>query len=375
MILAGMRPVSKQRKSQASHLIYVSWFLIALIILALPMAALTTLRPASAQPAMGANTISGNYVDTKAGYSITFPPGWRGFNSLGGPEVTSLRMDNLTAYNQTSIRTAMSQSALIWVFAFNKTMIDAMANLNSQMSPNDMSPVQNSFANYCTNLHSSFTTVNGMSAYRTSETCNLPSSNPMSQYTGGYMQGETVMVATSSHIIVVTYSALSSDADKKYHDSFTQSLATFRVNNTVDFMTAQDSMTGAKSSVEQVQSGGQQLNVPITSTSQVSSVSANSDSKTISFAVDGGKAGTTRVEVDKVMQGPYSVTVDGNETKVAEIADNATGQTYLTVAYPAAHHSIVISGTQIVPEFPAAVLLVVAGMLGLVVILARIRYK
>ena len=91
--------------------------------------------------------------------------------------------------------------------------------------------------------------------------------------------------------------------------------------------------------------------------------------------MDGGStnAGMTRVEVDNVMQGPYAVTVDGNKTQaVTQATDDATGKTYLTIAYPVAHHDIVISGTQIVPEFPVTVLPVAGVMLAMVVLLARL---
>lgn len=119
---------------------------------------------------------------------------------------------------------------------------------------------------------------------------------------------------------------------------------------------------------------GTPTNIDILSSSRISSFTLDEANKKILFQVEGqtGSRSTTIIPVSKMLLGPYFVTFDGSTTNDFQVArDQATGQDIITLSYSPGVHQITIAGTNVVPEFPVAVMGTVAVIIGLIAILGR----
>jgi hypothetical protein len=77
------------------------------------------------------------------------------------------------------------------------------------------------------------------------------------------------------------------------------------------------------------------------------------------------------VPISWLLEGPLTVVMDGNEfTNYETTANQETGETNLVIIHPDGHHDSVITGTNIVLEFPYSVSILLAT-LGVVIVLAR----
>jgi hypothetical protein len=108
------------------------------------------------------------------------------------------------------------------------------------------------------------------------------------------------------------------------------------------------------------------------SSSQISDFALNEEIKMISFKTDGTGTETT-VAVGKVLEGPYTVMVDGQATTDYEESTDSEGTKTITTAHGSGAHEVTISGTQVVPEFPMVAVAVVAASIGAVAIFGRFR--
>ncbi|MEO9320448.1 MAG: hypothetical protein ABI361_07225 [Nitrososphaera sp.] len=112
-----------------------------------------------------------------------------------------------------------------------------------------------------------------------------------------------------------------------------------------------------------------------TSSANLTDFAFDEGRKQISFRVSGehGTSGSTTVLLSSVLRDNLSVTIDGEPTKnyTVEHYDD-TNETSITVNYMHSTHSIVITGEQVVPEFPSTfTTLLVTSALGAMVIIGR----
>jgi hypothetical protein len=299
--------------------------------------------------------ISGKYEDAEAGYTITFPDGWSGISFLG-----NFPMVAPGGFLQGS------GNATILVFAINRTAFEeAATNQTFFLSGNLTDNPED-----CGNGESSFTTINGMSAFRAVEECDDGAS--------GYKKSEVVGVINPSHIILLGYEAHSQEANQLYYKNFLEAQSTFKVNRAQDFRATLNAMTNMRPQSIPVQIDGNTLDVTLTTSSTISELSISKEDKRISFSVEGmsGTRGTTTIAVQDILQGPYSVTIDGNTTAFTIIKDDKTSETLIEVMYPHSKHAVVITGTQVIPEFPFPILgIAVASIMVLIVAISRTRLK
>jgi hypothetical protein len=119
---------------------------------------------------------------------------------------------------------------------------------------------------------------------------------------------------------------------------------------------------------------GTPTNIDILSSSGISGFTLDEANKKISFQVEGqtGSRSTTIIPVGKMLMGPYFVTFDGSTTNDFQVTrDQATGRDTITLNYSPDVHQITIAGTNVVSEFPVAVMGAVAVIIGLIAILGR----
>ena len=126
-----------------------------------------------------------------------------------------------------------------------------------------------------------------------------------------------------------------------------------------------------------VNAEGKSFKVDIASNSTVKNQEFNEQAKKISFHVEGqtGTRGVTQITIPKaLLSGEITVSIDGKvippeSSDVVVISD--TNQTMtLEINYHHSEHTIEVSGTSVVPEFPMSVLVLAAAIGSIMAIVA-----
>jgi len=121
----------------------------------------------------------------------------------------------------------------------------------------------------------------------------------------------------------------------------------------------------------------QPIELNIRSSSTVSDFGFSEESKRISFRATGedGTKGVTVVTIGQVLEGPYTVMVDGNVVTDFKTTETAEGQTEIEVTYDHSTREISITGTQVVPEFPVSMLIMGIAIATIIVLSAVMTRK
>lgn len=117
---------------------------------------------------------------------------------------------------------------------------------------------------------------------------------------------------------------------------------------------------------------GNTVQLDLNSSSTISEFNLDEANKRVTFRVDGetGTKGTTELAIGRVLEGPYTVTIDGQVTTDFEV-NEVSGESILTLNYDHSVHDVTITGTNVVPEFPLAIVGLLAVMIGIGIVLAR----
>ena len=128
--------------------------------------------------------------------------------------------------------------------------------------------------------------------------------------------------------------------------------------------------------VQSVVVAGNTVEVELNSSSTISEFKLEEESKRVTFKVDGetGTAGTTEISIGRILEGPYTVMIDGQATSNFEVTQaEASGEAIMKISYTHSTHDVAITGTNVVPEFPLPVIGVVAAMVGAVILFGKSR--
>jgi hypothetical protein len=80
------------------------------------------------------------------------------------------------------------------------------------------------------------------------------------------------------------------------------------------------------------------------------------------------------IGVGTVLEAPYTVTIDGAPVDTYySYHDETIDQSGITIEYSHSTHEIVITGANVVPEFPFAVIGLFAGLVAVIAIISRFR--
>jgi hypothetical protein len=295
----------------------------------------------------GFEEISGTYTNTEAGVTITFPDGWSG----------------------TSIDTGESIMAFVAPGGGSeegKAMILVMADKSSvEEAPTDPSDISEDDSGMeCTTPSFEPTTVSGVRGVEAIIEC--------TDEDGEMTKTKMVQAETETRWIVALYSSPSAefDADVGAFDTAVDSLS---LTGAVDSqIPAGGGMVddGATPTTMSVMIAGESVDVSVESASTISAFALDEETKTLSFETDGTGAETT-VQVGSVLEGPYTVLVDGQATRAEE--RQVDGVNTLVIPHSSGAHEVTVTGTQVVPEFPVAIVGIVAAMIGTIVVLGRTR--
>jgi 3D (Asp-Asp-Asp) domain-containing protein len=130
-----------------------------------------------------------------------------------------------------------------------------------------------------------------------------------------------------------------------------------------------------------INADGKQFELEIASNSTtVKNPEFKQEEKKVTFVVEGqnGTRGVTQITIPKaLLSGEIMVSIDGKvippeSSDVVEISDTDQGMT-LEINYHHSEHTIEISGTSVVPEFPLQALAAISAIVGIVAVMGRTR--
>lgn len=327
---------------------YVIQALVATFALLISTTAVTTY----AQLPQGMEEVSGAYTNSDAGVSMTFPDGWSGTGfAAQGSTMAMTVPGGMSAGGDI-------QKAIIIVIA-DKAKVTG--------DPTDPSSYSDQ-APKCTTPTPTETTVSGKKGFEMVMECTNDDGTTSKMKM-------TIAETTDDRIIVMYMSPVADfDADVAKYDASVDSLQIAgAIDASIGSMPPGGGTTGGEmvSSTMPVMVAGESIGVAVQSASTISTFELNEASKSLSFMAD-GSGDKTVVSVGKVLNGPYSVTVDGVTTQAVEATDSSGVKT-LTVPHTSGAHQISITGTQVVPEFPVAMIGVVGALIAIISVVGRTR--
>ena len=325
---------------------YTQQALLAGLLLLLPIAAVSAYGQEMPQE------VSGTYSNEGVGVEITFPEGWSGFEVAATSETTLVAtgLGGLSDPDPATMKT-----------------ITLLITGKGGRDPTDPSSLTQDVID-CSEPSIAARTVAGVQG--TEITVDCPSSD---------QKFRMVTVETADNIVGVMLMTPSSEFDSNL-GAFDSAVASLTVQGATGSggipNTPTDSGTPDEPQLlaitHSVSVGAEAISVTTTSSSTVSDFTLNEESKTVSFKTDGSGSETT-VSIGAILEGPYTVMVDGQDTTDFEESTDSQGMKTITSSHGSGAHEISISGTQVVPEFPIGVLGAMAAIVGTVAVVGRTR--
>jgi hypothetical protein len=334
--------------------------LIALIVFvllpALPVYAQFNSRPDNGIPAFNAteilsrlsHNVSGAYENSALGFKINFPQGWSGIEAnvmvnfvqvspsgISPDKIASQFQNQSVSISITGIPKAMLELAMPLVSAFK--MNDSTLFGNSSLM--DITENVKQFAN-CKLISSSIIKLNKIITEEKTNECSPG---------GQYVKTKSYDFATEKGIVTISYSANSQRDYNFYLPKFDESIKSLTVSMPADVRTFGQELLGVTSNSFDVKLPGAVHTIRIDSTQNVSNFSFNPLEKVITFTTGAGKGifgiAESRISIGKLLNGPYSVVMDGNKVEdFVTIDDMIDNGTVLDLTHPQGLHTFVISG-------------------------------
>ena len=292
--------------------------------------------------------ISGKYLVPNAGLQIELPEGWSGIETYGNNKTLIVVSPGIT-YKLTG------EVDAVYMEIFVGDLLE-LRSLEVSSTPTDESgcvmPTPFAIIN-----------LNGMKAGEMLMECEgtemmLP------------MKMKELSLATEEKTISVTFSASSDTVYESNIAKFEESLKTLRIENTIDLSDPSNApLFGLTLSKEIVMVDNKPYDIEIVSNSRVMDFSFSEDNKQISFKVEAkdGSEGFSRLYIGEVLEGPYTVTIDGKPLDdVMPVEDKTNGETSVDLIYEEGVHDITMIGTQVVPEFSLLILAIFATAVSLI---------
>lgn len=239
----------------------------------------------------------------------------------------------------------------------------------------------------CLTLSYSFVNVNGMIASESTEECSREIYSEYSQKSREYdevtafnlpeySKTKSYLIADDDTLVGVAFRAASPEAFEDYLPEFDSSVATLQMTGAFDVREQIQNDLELNVVNYDVKAERNSVSVELASGlgAKVSNFNFDEASKQISFRVDSSEdfGGLVLLSVGKVLKGPYTVMVDGEQGNYLTISDDVD-EPYqrMLLGKNDKSYDIVITGTQVVPEFPIHVVGILAALTGLVIIVTR----
>ncbi|MGI0014329.1 MAG: hypothetical protein ACREBU_12940 [Nitrososphaera sp.] len=322
---------------------YTKEALLAGFLLLLPVTAVSAYAQGMPQE------VSGTYVNEELGVEITFPDGWSGFEVAQTSETTLV----------TTSPGGLSESDPATMKTISLLITD-----KGGRDPNDPSSLTQEVID-CNQPSINARTVAGVQGTEVTVEC------PSTAQTW-----RMVAVETADNIVGVMFMAPSSEFDSNV-GAFDSAVGSLKVEGAMDI----EGGNGGGVSIDltavtrTVVIDGASVNVAIRTNSTIGQLDLDEDNKRVSFTVDGetGTSGTTEIDIGTMLNGPYTVTIDGQATTDFEVTNEGTADAVMTISYTHSEHDVMITGTSVVPEFPIVFLGTIAAVIGAVIVVGRTR--
>jgi len=293
---------------------------------------------------------SGTYGIPALGLDVQFPPGWtyldKGFGS------NTLFKDS-PIYNENPNST---EHVLLFGVSGDKQEIAKQFDATNDTDFN------------CGTIKSaSIVKINGIKALQSELQCN----------DGMVMKKiKSYMVSSLGAMVFVGYGASSDSLYKKYFPDFDGSIESLSLVNATDLsdLSKYSSLFKLERGKDQVVINGTVHQIDFASDSKVSNFQFNQDTKTLTFSAESlnKSGGQVIIRTVKHLETPYLITIDGMVSdRVLVINDTTTDHAYIDISYGKGKHDIAIVGSNVVPEYPAGLAILVFGISGATIIFAR----
>jgi hypothetical protein len=230
----------------------------------------------------------------------------------------------------------------------------------------------NNQTEHCNSKESAYTSVNGKSVIHAIKEC--------VNVNTGYNKSDAYAFITKDKTLIGTvFIANSSKAYDTYIGDFEATVKTLKIQkDVVNVKEGLKSMWNLKSSPQKIKMKDKEIDLTIDSSSQISNFNFDESNRKISFTVSGneGTRGYTSLIISETLQGPYTITLDGNPFDGADIVkDEETGKTLVSLEYSHSTHDVsIIGAAAVVPEFPLPVVGAIAAItIAIVVIFSRTK--
>ena len=304
----------------------------------------------------GMEQVSGAYATEDDEVKLTFPDDWSGFAFDNQGIFMALVQPGGVEGSETSGKAMM-------LIVADKADIDPT-------DPDSFSPTENA-PDCSTPPTPTETTVSGKRGFEMTMEC--------TDDEGKAIKMKMTMAETAEEWIGFMYMspAAEFDADLGKYDTAVDTIQIQgAVDATVPELPSGDGGTTDDGEMEAtpmpVMVAGESIDVSVGSSSTISGFALDEATKTLSFKAD-GTGDMTVVSVGSVLEGPYTVMVDGQATTQFEESTDADGVKTVSVPHSPGAHDVTITGTQVVPEFPTAVLGMAAALIAVVSVVGRTK--
>lgn len=318
--------------------------------------------------------VKGKYVNEELGIEITLPSGWSGIEFPSIMLLAGMEGGFIASPQGFDITGSPSPDAPVMILKVYdaKKMTKIKAEPPSESLPQTQpreEPTEPTTPKEpaCKVLSYNIRTISGASGIEGVVECTVEdeNGNPMQvRMKGLYISQET---DDSIRTIRVGFAAKVNEYDK-YIQDFDNALNTLKISDAKPLVVNLEN-----ESIEKVMIEDSEVEVKIKSNSEVSNFQFNEEDKSITFKVEGedGSIGTTEVYLSNLLEGPYTVTIDGEPIEAIQVVDEE-GNEGVKILYMHSVHEIKVTGTQVVPEFPIA-LPILAVITSIAIFMARSR--
>jgi hypothetical protein len=329
--------------------------------------------------------VTGTHKISDIGFSIEFPENWTGYNILEESDSAALKSSIVVIPNDDSRDLEQMSSAFTIVFT---------ESIESWLEGPETGEGEESEESCSFSGATVITEINRKKAYEFTGNCLFDSNDYNAK---GYM------FVTSKAIVSIVFCGL--DDYETELAEFEASLDSIKLDEALDLSDYEHLASVLGEDYGQVLTKQTLIveetpyDLEIFSNSRIHSFKLDQDMKRISFLVEGqeGRFGITQVEVGKVLEGPYIVTIDGTVVQDPVIIedrtsgrvfvslghffsflDESSSDSYVSVAYDrnvqasSRLQAVTITGANVVPEFPTVIIIIMMG-LGAAVLIGRLR--
>ncbi len=313
----------------------------------------------NAQPMPGIpelKEVKGKYMNDIFGVEITLPNGWTGMELItGGIGGVDFILGGFFASPEGDISNIDMDSPIMTMYIIDAKKGDVSVEDTSETFEEPE----------CKALSSSLVDILGVKGFEMEMECTID--DTIKRAKGLFISQEEGDFIRS---IIVTFMAPKS-LYEQYIDDFENSLRTLKVSNI-----KQISIPATSHKEEHVIVDGNQINIRISSNSNINEFKFDHEDKSISLVVEGkdDTLGVTDIYLGDVLKGPYTVTVNGTPIEYIPIREQ-DGTEGIRIVYTHSTKEIKIIGTEVIPEFPIAVLPILAIILGAAILITRNKFS